>query len=226
MPLVPFKDRLRELIEQHGLTQAKLADLAGVDRSTITRLVKGDRAPTMETLGYIAPVFKMKIPDMVNGTDAQARLTEGAAMVRRQDYDEAVKKMVEFELKVTDLERKLRSTETALASGQQDRAKNNADLCMLQFKWETAERDLQAERDRTAELNQDLRRHRDALRHAVGDVSSLRGQLEELAQELKDAAKSGRTTSILAGVAALAGVVTMASYLASDDTRKARPQGE
>ena len=52
------------------------------------------------------------------------------------------------------------------------------------------------------------------------DVSSLRGQMEEVAREMKDSAKSNRTTAILAGVAALAGVVTVATYLASEETKK------
>jgi hypothetical protein len=71
-----------------------------------------------------------------------------------------------------------------------------------------------------------LQRYRLALQKAVADVSSLRGQVQDLAKEVKNSAQSSRTAAILAGVAALAGVVTAASYLGNEDkppNKKARP---
>lgn len=216
----PFGQRLHELLEQHGMSQSKLAERAGVERSTISRLIKADRTPTMDTLQCLAPVFGLDVSQLVHGTDADGRLTEAATMVRRQDYDAVVQKMVEFETKSGDLERKLRSVEEAVAQGQNDRTQAHVQLCTMQFKLETAERDVALERQRNTELSQELKRYRDALQRAVADVSSLRGQMEEVAREMKDSAKSNRTTAILAGVAALAGVVTVATYLASEETKK------
>lgn len=216
----PFGQRLHGLMEQHGLSQAKLADRAGVERSTISRLIKEQRTPTMDTLQCLAPVFGLDVHALVKGTDAEGRLTDTVQMVRRQDYDAAVQKMIEAENRATDLERKLHSVEDGITQGQEARTKAHVELCAMQFKLETAERDVVLERQRAAELAQELKRYRDALQHAVADVSSLRGQLEEVARDMKDTAKSNRTTAILAGVAALAGVVTVATYLANDDNKK------
>lgn len=216
----PFGKRLHGLMEQHGISQARLADKAGVERSTISRLIKEQRNPTMDTLNCLAPVFGIDVHALVQGTDAEGRLDEEVSMVRRQDYDAVVQKMVECENKATDLERKLRSVEEGIAQGQEARTKAHIELCTMQFKVETAERDVALERQRNSELSQELKRYRDALQRAVADVSSLRGQLEEVAREMKDSAKSNRTAAILAGVAALAGVVTVATYLANDDSKK------
>lgn len=216
----PFGKRLHSLMEQHGISQAKLADKAGVERSTISRLIKEQRNPTMDTLNCLAPVFGIDVHALVQGTDAEGRLDEEVSMVRRQDYDAVVQKMVECENKATDLERKLHSVEEGIEKGQEARTKAHIELCTMQFKVETAERDVALERQRNSELSQELKRYRDALQRAVADVSSLRGQLEEVAREMKDSAKSNRTAAILAGVAALAGVVTVATYLANDESKK------
>jgi len=223
---VKFGHRLHELLDQNGLSQAQLAERANVDRSTISRLIKGERTPAVETLQSLAAVFKLDIGQLVQGTDAAAKLTESVNMIRRQDYDAVVQKMVEYHDKVNDLERRLRADEEALKKGYGDRSRVGTELCAVQFKLESALRDLEVERQRSVEQTQDLRRYRGALQRAVADVSSLRGQLEEVAQELRGATKSSRTTAILAGVAAVAGVVTMATYLMSEDAKKPKDTEE
>lgn len=223
---VKFSQRLHGLLEQSGMSQAKLAERAGVERSTISRLIKGDRTPGMETLQLLAPVFNMDVAQLVQGTDAAAKLTDSAAMIRRQDYDAAVQQMMKYEEQVHDLQRQLHAAQEALLKGQSDRSRAGTELCAMQFNLEVAQRDLQLERQRSADQGQELKQYRTALQRAVADVSSLRGQLEDLAQELKDTAKSSRTTAILAGVAALAGVVTAATYLATNDSRRLTSQEE
>lgn len=48
-------ERLRQLRQQHGLTQEKLADLAGVSLTTMARLERQDRSPCRSwTLGRLA----------------------------------------------------------------------------------------------------------------------------------------------------------------------------
>jgi transcriptional regulator with XRE-family HTH domain len=217
---VKFGDRLHELLEQSGMSQAKLSDRAGVERSTISRIIKGERTASLETLKLLATALGKDVGQVVEGTDAADKLAEATTMVRRQDYQAAIQKMLEFEEKTQDLARKLRVVEDSLGKIDSERGKAGLELSGLQFKLETTERDLAVERQRNAEQTQELKRYRSALQRAVADVSSLRGQLEDLAQELKGAAKSSRTATILAGVAAVAGVVTMASYLATEEAKK------
>ena len=52
-------ERLRQLRQQHGLTQEKLADLAGVSLTTMARLERQDRSPCRSwTLGRLAAALK------------------------------------------------------------------------------------------------------------------------------------------------------------------------
>lgn len=223
---IEFGKRLHELLEKNGLSQAKLAERAGLERSTISRLIKGERAPTQETLKCLAPPLQVDVAQLVEGTDAADKLTEGASTVRRQDYEAVVQKMLEYGALVKDLELRLRTSSEAVSQGQLERSRTSTQLSEVQFKLENTERDLQMERQRSIDLNHEVRRYRTALQRAVADVSSLRGQLEEIAAELKGSVKSSRTATILAGVAALAGVVTVATYLANEDAKKQKgPEG-
>lgn len=223
---IRFGERLHELLEKSGMSQARLAERAGVERSTISRLIKGDRAPTPETLKCLAPALQVDVGTLVEGTDAADKLTEGASTVRRQDYDAVVKKMLDYEERVKDLELRLHASSEAVSQWQMERSRASTQLSEVQFKLENTERDLQMERQRSTDLNYEVRRYRTALQRAVADVSSLRGQLEEIAAELKGSVKSSRTATILAGVAALAGVVTVATYLANEDAKKHKgPEG-
>ncbi len=50
MPSNHFAGRLRELREQAGLTQGQLADRAGLIKDFISRLERGERSPSWETV--------------------------------------------------------------------------------------------------------------------------------------------------------------------------------
>lgn len=220
--LIRFGERLHDLLERSGNSQAWLAERANLERSTISRLIRGDRNPTIETVQHLAAVLSIDIKDLVEGTDAEGRLGQTTDLVRRQDYDAAVQKLVEQEGRVKDLEFELRTARSAHEQERGARIKVTEDLSRVQFRLETTEQDLAAERSRTKELSEDLHQHRLALQKAVGEVSSLRGQLKDLAEEVQGTATSSRTAAILAGVAAAAGVVTAASYLGNNNAQRSQ----
>lgn len=222
---IPFGQRLNSLLECSGNSQAWLAERANLERSTISRLVRGDRNPTIETLQLLAGVLGISIKELVEGTDAEARLEQATDLVRRQDYDATVQKLLEQEGRVQDLELELRAARRAHDQEHSARVKVSKEISQVQFRLETTTQDLADERARTKELSEELQRHRLALQKAVGEVSSLRGQLKDLAEEVRGTAVSSRTAAILAGVAAAAGVVTAASYLANSNNQKASDGG-
>jgi putative transcriptional regulator len=58
-------DRLMALREERGLSQARLAELAGVDRKTINRIENGHFSPSLDTLTRLSVVLKCRLADLV-----------------------------------------------------------------------------------------------------------------------------------------------------------------
>jgi transcriptional regulator with XRE-family HTH domain len=66
---------LRGLRRRRGITQKQVADEAGVSPAAIARIEKGERRPSLQMLGKLAPVFGTTPRDLL---DAAGRLAEGA----------------------------------------------------------------------------------------------------------------------------------------------------
>jgi len=58
-------DRLMALRAEGGLSQARLAELAGVDRKTINRIENGHFSPSLDTLTRLSVVLKCRLADLV-----------------------------------------------------------------------------------------------------------------------------------------------------------------
>ena len=58
-------DRLVALRAERGFSQARLAELAGVDRKTITRIENGHFSPSLDTLTRLSVVLKCRLADLV-----------------------------------------------------------------------------------------------------------------------------------------------------------------
>ncbi len=221
--VVPFGKRLQLLLDAHGpeASQAWLAARSGVDRSLISRIIQGKREPTSETLHCLASVLGMAAPELVLGTDAESRLLDDT-VVRRADYEEAVRSFIELESKNRESEARVRSLAETLE------AERKALKLAHREASDAAERAERAEA-RSAELTSEkekqageLRRYHDALARAVTEISLLKKRFEDLQKELGDAKQSSRTASIFAGVAALTGVATIAHFLGEEDSHKKR----
>ena len=57
--------RLVALRNERGFSQARLAELAGVDRKTINRIENGHFSPSLDTLTRISVVLKCRLSDLV-----------------------------------------------------------------------------------------------------------------------------------------------------------------
>ncbi|MDN5277920.1 MAG: hypothetical protein PWR01_1885 [Clostridiales bacterium] len=56
-----FIKRLQELLDERDMTQRELAERIGVTEVTISRYIKGERKPRIDTVGKIAEAFGVSI---------------------------------------------------------------------------------------------------------------------------------------------------------------------
>ena len=63
--IVIFADNLREVMREVGITQAELADEAGINRSTISRYLKKQRLPDLVSLLNICFILECDVSDLV-----------------------------------------------------------------------------------------------------------------------------------------------------------------
>jgi transcriptional regulator with XRE-family HTH domain len=225
---VPIRERIQARLDELGESPAWLADRMGAARSTVTRILRGERNPTPETLAEMAPVLGVSVAQLVANTDAAERVKEAGEMISRRDYEAAVHDVIEYHRQANDLTSRLHDAEQLLQQ-EQERARErteNLAACERLCSKLTDERD-RARRD-ALRHERDARRYRDALEKAVADVAHLQTQVRELGAAVDAGRVTTRIAAILAGVAA---VVSVATYLnnesASDagDERKA-PEGQ
>ena len=62
-------DRLQSLRESLGLSQNKLAHLLNVSQTTIFRIEKGEREPSLQLLNLIADFFNVSVDYLLGRTD-------------------------------------------------------------------------------------------------------------------------------------------------------------
>ena len=66
---VDFANRLRELREDHDLTQKEIAEKLQMDRATYTRYEIQSTEPSISTLFLLAEIYKTSIDYLVCRTD-------------------------------------------------------------------------------------------------------------------------------------------------------------
>lgn len=59
-------ERLAEMRAERGYSQARLAELAGVDRKTINRIENGHFSPSLDTLTRISVVLKCSLTELLD----------------------------------------------------------------------------------------------------------------------------------------------------------------
>jgi transcriptional regulator with XRE-family HTH domain len=233
--LIPFSQRLQDLLNEARppRTQAWLAEKAGVERSTVSRLLKGERHPTFDTLKYLAPVLGISVDELVRGTDAQEKIEDASQFIHRAAYDAAVSKLAEYEGRLNDAQSKLRDAELAVSHAEALRKKeNDAFVGMrgqaerLSIALDGAEQQKAQLEERNHQLKDELERYRGALYKAVGQISVLQAKLTQMAEELKATNESSRTAALFAGIAALTGVVTAASFLGGEESSRDDSSGQ
>lgn len=64
-------ERLIALRSDRALSQARLAELAGVDRKTINRIENGHFSPSLDTLTRLSVVLKCRLSELVEAKPAR-----------------------------------------------------------------------------------------------------------------------------------------------------------
>ena len=209
---VPFRSRLQELIGKlmPPGTQASLAERTGLERSTILRLLRGQRKPTLRTLQVLAPALGVTVLELVTGTDAAICVPTAVDVVAREAYEAAVRQIITFEAQATHLGQRLREAEQQGANDREKarRLRDQLDVRESELTKTVIERD-HALRE-AARHERDAIKYREGLERAVTDVASLQETVRELTAAVEAGRTVSRTGAILAGVAA---VVSVASYL-------------
>ena len=82
-----IQTRLEQLLDEHECTGGALAAAAGLHRSTVLRILDGQRRPTASTLACIAPVFGLTIDELVGGTDAAHLAKKVKGFVRQSTVE-------------------------------------------------------------------------------------------------------------------------------------------
>ncbi|MDC3985923.1 helix-turn-helix domain-containing protein [Polyangium jinanense] len=210
---IPIRERIQTRLDELEQTPAWLAEKVGVSRSTITRILKGERNPTPETLHEIAPVLGEEVAQLVAGTDAEKRVKEAQDIVSRRDYEAAVRQVVDFERKANDLAAQVRELNERCAQEQIRARKLTDQLEESERKCGLIEEERDRARREALHHEQDARRYCEGLEKAVADVVALRAQVRELGAAVESGRTTSRVAAILAGVAA---AVSVASYLGGD----------
>jgi len=56
-----FRYRLKDLRKKEGLTQAELSARAGLDRTYVGKIERGERTPSLHTIGRLAKALEIEV---------------------------------------------------------------------------------------------------------------------------------------------------------------------
>ena len=65
---MPFQDVIKELMETHGFSQQKLADLLGVNQTTVSQWLLGKKKPGYDSILALYETFGIE-PNVLFGID-------------------------------------------------------------------------------------------------------------------------------------------------------------
>jgi len=91
--------RIKELLDQKGLTQKELSELTDITESAISRYVKGDRVPRGTNLVKIAKALGTTADDLLSGDeemDKETDLVFAKALIARNAADMTQEEKMEF----------------------------------------------------------------------------------------------------------------------------------
>lgn len=84
-----FKDRLKEIRIQRGISQRELGEAIGVSHASIAMYESGRRQPEVETLEAICDYFNVSMDYMRGKEDLSLRLLDGIEMMIIDRYRQA-----------------------------------------------------------------------------------------------------------------------------------------
>lgn len=71
-----FGLKIKQLREEHGMTQTRLARVLGVTKGTVSVWERGLRMPELETLERVAKRFEVSVGYLLEGADTEAEGVE------------------------------------------------------------------------------------------------------------------------------------------------------
>jgi transcriptional regulator with XRE-family HTH domain len=104
-PSTNLADNLRAIRETRGLSQAQLAQLAGIPRPTWTHLESGAANPTLNVLIKVADALQVRLEELLAPPRDPGRLVKAADLPTRQRGNVTVRKLLPESLAGLDLER-------------------------------------------------------------------------------------------------------------------------
>ena len=172
-------------------------------------------------LEKLAPHLGVTVADFVKGTNAEPILKSVRDVVPREEHEKLVARVMELRLQLS-------TAEADLGHERDDRLDAQKQIGKLLGRLEQKEADAGLQAEQVRELKSDLRRaraqaeraekriggFRAALSDAASEIVNLRSQLTDLAADVQAGRESTRRASILAGVGALTGMVTVGTLLA------------
>jgi len=144
-----------------------------------------------------------------------ARSRSGPEFVPIAQYQQAVATLLDFERKSNEAEARLRDAQVSLAEERAARKEVRSELQELQDR-------LERETSANSSLQAEVERYRKALEKAVADIWTLNAHLADIEHVAKASAKSGRTTAVLAAIAAITGTATVAHYIGKNQATNPR----
>lgn len=78
-----FSLRLHELMQQNGYTQRELASVIGVTESAMSRYLKGEREPKIETIANLATALNTTSDYLISGISKEDDFSEIYRLVAR-----------------------------------------------------------------------------------------------------------------------------------------------
>ena len=206
---MPVGARIAELLESLGQTPAWLAERSGFEKSTISRILHGQRTPSTQTLAAIAPWLGVSLDQLVEGTEIAKRVTETAELVARSHYEGAVRQMIQFERAANIAEDHLRA-EREIARLEAERRRD------VEARLEVVEKERDEARRVASRHEEDARRYGRALEFSLADIARLKTEIVELGKAVSASRRTGRITTILAGAAAVASAATYLTMSSRD----------
>lgn len=100
-----LSDNLRHLREARGLSQSRMAKLAGLPRATWTHLESGVANPTLAVLMKVAAAFQVRLEELLSPARSPVRVVKAAELPVRRRGEVTVRKLLPDPLAGLDLER-------------------------------------------------------------------------------------------------------------------------
>lgn len=217
---IPFGLHLQGLLAKHDppLSQAVLATKTGLDRSLISRIIRGARKPTNDALQYLSGYLRIPVDELVRGTDAEGRVESASPMIPRELLEEALRERNDSEGRATEFKNLAEANQERLDG--EIRRREIAEMAARDalYRLESKERDLTAAKGTMQDLDSQLKKYRIGLELAVAELATVRAQLRELADELSSTKKTSRTAAILSAISAVTGAATVAYFLSRSDS--------